>query len=446
MGYWLTAIAAAALTIAAGWFFLLNGGPVVVRLAPSHTIAAPLGGALLGAFLAGGAVVGLLATAGAGLRGWRAMGARRRARREARRVETLARARQLVWTGDAAKARAELLRAPEPPESDASRLALLAETHLQEGDPAAARAVLEGGLPQVWQEPRLLDLLAQAAEALGDRRAALDALERAHAALPASPRLAARLRDGYAAAGRWEEAVAMQADILLRLRSPALLAPERERLVGLRYEASLAEPDDLRAARQLHGLAREAPEFVPAWVSAGDRYARAGRSFLARRAWKRGLRQRPAAVLLDRIEAHDHAAGQPARTTRLIRRVAGRHPGNVSVTLRLARHLLAHEAFDEAVGVLDASAVPAVPQADALRGELARVRGDAAAAADGFARALGPDLGLTTPWRCAACSAASATWTARCSACGRWDTLRAASEDAGGSSPLASDSLIRPER
>src|SRR5262249_498235 len=343
--------------------------------------------------------------------------------------ETIARARQLAWTGDAAKARAELLRAPEPPESDASRLALLAETHLQEGDPAATRAVLEGGLPQVGQDPRLLDLLAQAAEALGNRRAARDALEPAHAALPASPRLAARLRDGYAAAGRWEEAVAMQADILLRLRSPALLAPERERLVGLRYEASLAEPDDLRAARQLHGLAREAPEFVPAWVSAGDRYARAGRSFHARRAWKRGLRQRPAAVLLDRVEAHDNAAGQSARTTRLFRRVAARHPEDVGVTLRLPRHLLPHEPFRDAAGPLGTGAVPAVPQADALRGELARARGDAAAAADGFARALGADLGLTAPWRCAACTATTATWTARCSACGRWDTLRAASED-----------------
>jgi len=446
MGYWLTAIAAAALTIAAGWFFLLNGGPVIVRLAPSHTVAVPLGGALLGAFFAGGAVVGLLATAGAGLRGWRAIGARRRARREARRVETLARAHQLVWTGDAARARAELLRAPEPPDSDASRLALLAETHLQEGDPSAARAVLEGGLPQVGQDPRLLDLLAQAAEALGDRRAALDALQRAHTALPTSPRLAARLRDGYAADGRWEEAVAMQADILLRLRSPALLAPERERLVGLRYEASCAETDDLRAARQLHGLAREAPEFIPAWVSAGDRYARAGRSFHARRAWKRGLRQRPAAVLLDRVDAHDNAAGQSARTTRLFRRVAARHPEDVGVTLRLARHLLAHEAFDEAAGILDTGAVPVVPQADALRGELARARGDTAAAANGFARALGADLGLTAPWRCAACTATTATWTARCSACGRWDTLRAASEDAGGSSSLTSDSLIRPER
>src|SRR5262249_4286340 len=187
MGYWLTAIAAAALTIAAGWFFLLNGGPVVVRLAPSRTIVAPLGGALLGAFFAGGAVVGLLATAGAGVRGWRAMGERRRTRREARRAATRARAPPPRWARDARRARAELLRAPEPPESDASRLALLAEAHLQEGDPAAAREVIEGGLPQVGQDPRLLDLLARAAEELGDQRAALDALERANRALPESP-------------------------------------------------------------------------------------------------------------------------------------------------------------------------------------------------------------------------------------------------------------------
>src|SRR5262249_61302166 len=72
--------------------------------------------------------------------------------------------------------------------------------------------------------------------------------------------------------------------------------------------------------------------------------------------------------------------------------------------------------------------------ADALRGGPARARGDAAAAADAFARALGPDLGFSSPWRCAACTATAERWSARCTACDRWDTLRASSEDAGGSS------------
>src|SRR5262249_56469257 len=117
-------------------------------------------------------------------------------------------------------------------------LARVGEARVQEGEAGAAGGVLDRGLPRGGQDPRLLDLLARAAEELDDPRAALDALERANRALPASPRLAARLRDAYAAAGRWDEAVAMQADILLHLRAPALLAPARAHLVGLRYEAS----------------------------------------------------------------------------------------------------------------------------------------------------------------------------------------------------------------
>src|SRR5262249_61685202 len=84
--------------------------------------------------------------------------------------------------------------------------------------------------------------------------------------------------------------------------------------------------------------------------------------------------------------------------------------------------------------------------ADALRGGPARARGAAAAAADAFARGLGPDLGFSGPWRCAACTATAERWSARCTACDRWDTLRASSEDAGGSTRHTSDLLIRPAR
>ena len=326
MRYWLTAIAAAGLTIAAGWLFLLNQTEVAVQVAPSRTLSAPLGAALLAAFGVGAAAVALLAGGGAIARGWRATGARRQARRERRGHDAIARVRRLVWTGETSTARAELLRAPEHGTSEGARLALLAETHLQEGDPSAAREVLEGAAPTVAGDPQLLDLLARAADELGDRRTAIDALERAYRAAPGSPRLATRLRDLYAAEGRWSEATARQAEVLLHLRTPARLAAERDTLLGLRYEASLAEEDHQRAARQLRGLAREAPDFLPAWVSAGDRYAQAGRAFVARRTWLRGLRRRPAAALVDRITAHDGAAGQPQRTTRLLRSLMRRHP------------------------------------------------------------------------------------------------------------------------
>jgi thioredoxin-like negative regulator of GroEL len=445
MRYWLTAIAAAALTIAGGWFALLNQAEVFVRVTPSRTVVAPLGGTVLAAFALGAAAVALLATGGAMARAWHAWGARRRARRDARGRAAIARVQELVWTGETSAARAELLRAPEHPASEVARVALLAETHLQEGDPGAAQDVLERVSAAAAGDPRLLDLRARAAEELGHRPAAIEALERAYRATPGSPRLAARLRDLYAADARWSEAVALQAEVLLRMRTPSRLAAERETLVGLRYQASLAEDDDLRAARQLRGLAREAPQFIPAWVAAGERYARAGRAFVARRTWVRGLRRRPAAVLLAHIESHDAAAGQPKRTARLLRALLRRHPTDTALALRLARHLLAQGDADGAAAVLDGLPQPSPLHAVTLRAELARTRGDARGAADAFACALGPDLGLDQPWQCLACRAAAARWDARCTACGRWDTLRARAEaldrhDGGG----ASEVLIRP--
>jgi thioredoxin-like negative regulator of GroEL len=448
MRYWLTAIVAAALTIAGGWFVLLNQAEVFVRIAPARSVAAPLGASLLAAFLAGAAAVGLLAAGGALARAGRTWGARRRTRRDARGHATTARAQDLLWTGETSAARAALLRAQEHPASEASRLALLMETHLQEGDPGAARDVLERASPATAGDPRLLDLLARAAEELGNRPAAIDALERAYRAAPGSPRLAARLRDQYAADARWSEATALQAEVLLRVRAPTRLAAERETLVGLRYQASLDEEDPLRAARQLRGLAREAPDFVPAWVSAGERYAQAGRAAAARRAWVRGVRRRPAAVLLERIAAHDAAAGQPKRTARLLRALLRRHPGDPALALRLARHLLAHGDLDGAAAVLDGLPETADPTAQALRAELARARGDVRSAADGFARALGPDLALDEPWQCIACQACAERWDARCAACGRWDTLRGRAEAVrshdGAVTAVTSEALIRP--
>lgn len=445
MRYWLTAIVAAALTIAGGWFVLLNQGEVFVRVAPARTVAAPLGVTVLAAFALGAAVVGLLATGGALSRAWRTWGARRRARRDARGRAAIARVQDLVWTGETSAARAELMRAPEQPASEVARVALLAETHLQEDDPGGARDVLEHASPAAAGDPRLLDLLARASDDLGNRPAAIDALERAHRALPGSPRLAARLRDHYAADARWSEAVALQAEVLLRMRTPSRLAAERETLVGLRYQASLAEHDDLRAARQLRGLARETPDFVPAWVSAGERYARAGRASVARRVWRRGLRRRPAAVLLERIASHDAAAGQPQRTARLLRALLRRTPDDVGLSLRLARHLLAQGDQDGAGAVLDGLPDTALPAGDIMRAELARARGDVRAAADTFARAFGPDLGLDEPWRCHACRAVAERWDARCVACGRWDTLRARTEALDRrAAPVASEALIRP--
>jgi predicted Zn-dependent protease len=436
MTRWLLALVATALLLAAGWVVFLNHDPIEVRLTPHRTATWPLAGALLGAFAAGGVLVGTGAALRAGARGVRSWRAARRGRREARQAAVTARAQHLLWAGDYHQARSELLRAEGGEPSDAARIALLAETHLHEGDPAGARTLLDEALHRVGLDARLLALLAEAAERTGDLRGAADALERARRDHPDSPRLARRLRDVYAAAGRWAEATALQAEILLRIRDAATLAREEEILRGLRYQAALAEPEPRSAARLLLGLAREDPRFVPAWVGAGDCLERAGRRFAARRAWERGLRRWPAVALLERLERLNASEGKPERTTKIYRRMQRRHPESPAVPLMFARHLIARGALDEAAEVLAALSGPATahPLVHVLWGEVHRRRGNHTVAAETYARAFGPDLGVLAPFRCTVCRRPAEAWAGYCEECRRWGTFEARAERAANAS------------
>jgi tetratricopeptide (TPR) repeat protein len=427
---WLVALAFAALIVVAGYVVFLNPEPVTVHVTPSRVATWPLAGVLLGSFALGAFLVGGVALTRATTRRWHRWRAERRARGVARQQAVTARARELVWAGDYEQARAELLRNDGGIPSDAGRLALIAESHLQEGNPAEARALLEEGLLRLGLEPHLLALLAEAAERTGDLRGAADALERARGAQPESPRLARRLRDVYGAAGRWPEALALQGDILLRVHQPATLATEEAVMRGLRYQAALGEPDDNRAARLLVGLAREDPDFIPAWVSAGDRFDAAGRRFAARRTWERGARHRPAAVLLERLERFHEREHKPERTKKLYQRLARRHPESAVVPLMLARLLLVRDALDEAAEVLSSlpATVAAHPLVHILWGELHRRRGNHSLAADTYARAFGTDPDMLAPFRCTNCRRSSATWEGHCPECHRWGTLEARAE------------------
>jgi len=424
MTRWLVAAVAALIAVLAGYLLFLNPEPVSVRLTPAWTVDAPLAGALLVAFAAGALLVGFVAAARASARGWRTWRAGRRTAREAKRAQATAHAQQLVWAGDYAQARAELLRVENSAPTEAQRATLLAETYLHEGNLADARRIVEEALANLGLDARLLDLLADIAERAGDQRAAAEALERARSLQPASPRLARRLRDVYAASERWLEAMTLQGEILLHVRDVDVLRTEEQVLRGLRYQAALAETDPKAAVRLLVALTREDPSFVPAFVSAGDFLERNGRRMAARRAWERGARRRPATVLLERLERLNASEGRPERTARLLRRLRRRHPDDGSLLLFLARHLILRGALDEATEVLSALPAPVAgdPLAHALWGELHRRRGEHHIAADTFVRAYGTDLAVVTPFRCRVCRRATDRWAGYCRECRHWGT------------------------
>jgi predicted Zn-dependent protease len=264
----------------------------------------------------------------------------------------------------------------------------------------------------------------------GDVAAAIAAAKRDLQARPESPWLLRRLRDLYARAERWPDALATTERLVVRLRTPALLDEELGALRALRYRVALEEPEALQGARTLLTLAREDPTFVAAWLSAGDRLREAGRSVRARRAWTRGAKHRPAPVLLARLEAPDAADGRPGRTARLYRRLRHRHPDDTLLGLLFARYLLRMQATDEAALLLDAPT--ASPVTEALRGVLARQQGDYERSAASLTRALGPALGLEADWTCTSCGARAATWAVRCDRCRRWNTLAATARSALG--------------
>jgi predicted Zn-dependent protease len=422
---WLLSALAVLFGVAIAYVAYLNDGDVTIRLSPSRTLDVPLTAALVVSFGLGVAVVAFLSLVGALRRGWRAARDRRRARREQKRVRQTERARELVWTGNYDRARAELLRSDRGLPAELVRIELLAETYLQENNLDGARLLLQNALDRLGAEPHLLDLLADVADRSDDIRLAIDAAERARRAQPDSPRLTRHLRDLYVRAERWQDALALQQDLLLKLKSPAAAVDERARMRGLRYQAASHGDDPDRAAKTLQTLAYETPDFLPAWVSAGDLFLKAGKSARARKVWERGVEHRPAAVLLERLEELNAGERVPERTTKLYRRLLKRHPSERLLPLLFARHLLARGDKDLAATALEeaGAAGSSSPAATALWAESLRQHGRHDEATGAFARALGPGLGLSGPFACGQCGAMQPEWQAACGSCGAWGTL-----------------------
>jgi predicted Zn-dependent protease len=434
---WLLSALAVLLGVGIAYVAYLNDGDVTIRLTPSQTLTVPITAALVTSFALGVSVVAFLSLIGALRRGWRRAHDRRLARREQKRVRQTERARELVWTGNYDRARAELLRSDRGLPAELVRIELLAETYLQENNLDGARLLLQNALDRLGAEPHLLDLLADVADRSNDTRLAIDAAERARRAQPDSPRLTRHLRDLYVRDERWQDALALQQDLLLKVKSPAAGADERGRLRGLRYQAASHGDDPDQAAKMLQTLAYETPDFLPAWVSAGDLFLKAGRPAKARKVWERGVEHRPAAILLERLEELNAGEKIPERTTKLYRRLLRRHPAERLLPLLFARHLLALGEKDLAAAVLEeaGAAGSSSPAATALWAESLRQHGRHDEAASAFARALGPGLGLSGPFACRQCSAIQPQWDATCGSCGAWGTLDLAAGSGGRSQP-----------
>ncbi len=420
----LTSASIVAAAAAAGYLLYYNPESVELRLGPTAVWQAPLALIILASFLVGVGAAMLVSFAAKSRDAVRAWRKRRAANRERRRQERKELGMGLAWLGEHDRARNLLGKALDAAPQDLSAFLLFAKTYLDEGDFERARAFLQEGLDSRGADARLLYLLGEAHKGLGDLAAATDAWKRALALAPKSIKVKAALRDAYIEQKRWKEAAALQEECLFAARRANEYAAAQGLLLGLRFEAALAQnsPRDTQAA--LRAILRKEPDFEPARVSLGEALLALGKKRAAERVWKRALRRSPRGGVVDKLEKLMEESGRLERLDSVFRRYLSRHEEDAALRLFYARYLIKTDRPGRAKEALEAlperhrGSTPAL----VLRAQAEAKLGTASEAA----RLVGGVLASATiyPFCCARCKRSSPEWLSRCPGCLAWGTMR----------------------
>jgi lipopolysaccharide biosynthesis regulator YciM len=236
------------------------------------------------------------------------------------------------------------------------------------------------------------------------------------------------LRDLAVEARQWDEAIAVQQQ-LMALAPPADRAAEAEWLAVEHYELGrleLARGEAAGAAGHFKAALRADARFTPAVVALGDAYEAAGDAREAIRTWERAVESQPALPLLARLERAYHEQGRPSRMIALYRTASERSPDDLALAAALGRVYFELEMLDEAADQFEKLEVraPELPVVHAFLGAVFERRGEAREAFEEYRRALRLAHAFDWPHRCTTCGAVAQHWQDRCAGCRRWNTLR----------------------
>jgi tetratricopeptide (TPR) repeat protein len=422
----LAIVAGVALVCAVAYLSWLNPTSVTLHLSTTYTIQAPLSVLLVLAFVVGAVLVltGLLIQ---GTRRSLAEWWRGRAQRRAERADSLEqRGEELLWAGDSERARSLLLRAWRRSPNHRRAALVVAGSYLDEGNAAAAERVVRDALDRHRGDPELLLALSEACTRQDNRPGAIQALEQLRAQHPRATRGLTALRNQYVAAGRWAEALSVQSLYLRTLSQPPRITQERQRLVGLQYEAAMAKPAPSDRVTALERLVDDHAGFTPALVSLGDALVADGREAEAVDLWERAIRTTPRTVFLERLLRHMTQPRQRQQLRQQLRKARAQSIRPECLQLWQARMQLLDGEAAEVLQEINSIAPPLSEssffhklRAEALRqlGHLDQALADYAAVADAMA-----------PYVCHACGRHANAWVGRCPQCGSWDSYRAAVE------------------
>lgn len=437
----------AATLVGLGYLLHLNPDEITVRLSATHQWSAPLPIFMLAVFMLGVSVMFALTLILAGRRafaGWRTERSVRRTRRQQNRKEQ---GLAFAWLGKLDRARATLAKALRDHPDDLSAFLLFAHTHLDDRDYARALEVLQEGLDKRGHDPKLLLFLANAQCGLGQDAAAIESLELARRADPASPAILTALRDAYVSTERWPEAGDAQQALLSVLREPEARLEAERWLVGMRYQAALAITDPPAQIAALRSLVRAHPDFEPSAVTLGDLLLESGQPRQAERVWRRALGRGARAGILERLELLLAGGPREHRLDALTRRLVKQSPQDGTARLFRARRLIRAGSLDDAAVELEKVGAPwnALAAYHALVAELHVRRRASEDAVTAFRHALA--AGAVEAFHCRVCDHHREDWTAFCTTCRSWGSYQSgyeltgdAPDDAGSLPPLVAAS------
>jgi len=415
------------------WFIYFSGlNPQMVTIFyyPGESITSSLaviavGCVLIGVFI--GFLLYLLSALRQMVKNWKAD------RQERRNREVVAIYREGVsrlLSGDMKKARLHLQRALDRDPSRIETYLAMANVHVQDNQFEEAVALL-GRARNI--DPRSLEVLFKLATVFESLQRWDDAAQTYREILGKAEnnRKALRaLRDIRMRAGEWKESFELQKKILKLAEGTNRLQEEERRMLSLRYEVAClglsGDEKELKGAKSaLQEIVKNAPDFLPGYVSLGDVLRRLGAPLEASSVWEEGYRALGRGVFLERLEALFLDEGDPATLLSFYRDFVREKSSDLMLRFFYGKLCLRLEMIEEGLEQLqmvESSGVDS-QQIHLLLAEAHSRRGRLDTAIAQYKKALGVTSRLSIGYLCDLCGEESHDWQSRCPACGEWGSL-----------------------
>jgi lipopolysaccharide biosynthesis regulator YciM len=227
----------------------------------------------------------------------------------------------------------------------------------------------------------------------------------------------------------WTKALAAQLRIEKRAKSRDPREASDTRFgSGIRYEIAgdlLAADKAKDAGTSLRKLIKEDPQFIPAHVRLGEALRAQGLLVDAVEAWYQGFETTGSPIFLTVLEEHYLEQEQPLAAIEALKRCVARARKDTLPRFYLGKLFFRLEMLDDALAILQAldGRASYAPTLHYLLGRIHERRRNWRDACTEYRKVIKEMELVQLEYRCRVCRETSAEWSARCAACGEWNTI-----------------------